>query len=135
MGRQPMGEDCMHKCKQCHKEYEKDDLMGYPVKGDGLLLMGCQSRHDFDIYQFTLVEGWYCVYCLDREIEQGLCQPVFTWKGKSQTPWEFFMPGHTLGENEQGQRNWEGLKRRLGIESGKDGLRWARQYGVHWKKT
>lgn len=110
----------MPKCKSCRKEYKADDYMGYDVKGDGIIMMGCQSKYDFNIYQFTLVEGWYCVYCLDREIQQGLCQPIFDWtKTKSKIhPFEVFVP---FGDEERNKRTWQWFMDRCGLEQDKDG--------------
>src|SRR5258708_7446587 len=104
MTRRREWENVMPKCKNCRKEYKDEDYMGYAIKGDGIVMMGCQSKYDFNLYQFTLVEGWYCVYCLDREIQQGLCQPIFDWSKVKIHPFEVFIP---FGDEERNKRTWQ----------------------------
>jgi hypothetical protein len=65
----------MIKCKCCHRKFAREDH-GQSVEADGMVLMGFGSKYDLDIYQFTLVPGWYCHCCLDAEVRHGLCQPV-----------------------------------------------------------
>lgn len=110
----------MHKCKSCRKEYEADNRMGYEVSGEGILMMGCQSKYDFNMYQFTLVEGWYCVYCLDKEIKDGLCQPIFDWsKTKSKIhPFQVFVP---FGDEEENDKKWQWFLDRCGLEQDEKG--------------
>lgn len=64
--------------------------------------MAYGSRYDMNVYQFTLVEGWYCYKCLDKEVAEGLCQPIKEWKlSDSISPWEWFYPKGKDGRVDQ----------------------------------
>ena len=75
----------MPTCKCCSKEYEDDeDFMeqyGKNIGPDGVASMGFGSRHDMSVYQFTLIPGWYCYDCLDKEVDEDLCQPIRIFTG------------------------------------------------------
>ncbi len=107
----------MQKCKCCNKQYEEIPCQGRKVSGKGYLMMGYGSKYDWNIYQFTLVEGWYCYDCLDCEIAQGLCQPIYEWRNKDLSPWEVFMPKAVDGwiDKEQARKNWLRLLQYLGL--------------------
>jgi len=69
-------------CKQCHKPFEVDDgysSFGSLIPKGGVANMGFGSKYDLNWYVFTLVPGWYCFDCLDKEILHGLCQPLRIW--------------------------------------------------------
>lgn len=74
----------MATCKCCCKEYKNDHEMEGREVGIGpqsIVSMGFGSRHDMDVYQFTLIPGWYCYDCLDAEVDNDLCQPIRIFKG------------------------------------------------------
>lgn len=113
----------MQKCSKCRKE-EEDKYKGAIVPVHGRIMMGCHSGYDFNVYQFTLVPGWYCWGCLDQEVKAGLCQPLMVWKRPATdrfddtlSPWEYFYPkrGMTLDE-EQAQKNWERFSKKFGLD-------------------
>ena len=67
----------MDRCRNCRKEFENEDGMeGKEVPKNGVISMGYGSRHDLNKYKFTLIAGWYCWECLDKEVDQGLVQPL-----------------------------------------------------------
>jgi hypothetical protein len=102
------------KCKCCRRE--EDEHFGRNIAGKGVAMMGYGSRHEWNIYQFTLVAGWYCYGCLDGEITQGLCQPLLEWRKCKANPYEVFWPrGRDGVDEEQGRRNWLRLLNRLGL--------------------
>lgn len=109
----------MQKCNCCRKQHDEEEnpCQGRKIFGKGILMMGYGSKYDFNIYQFTLVEGWYCYDCLDKEVAQGLCQPIYEWKGKNITPWELFMPKSKDGwiDKEQAEKNWDKFLKFLGL--------------------
>ena len=114
----------MRTCKCCRKEFEEDKCQGRDVKGKGVLMMGYGSKYDWNIYQFTLVAGWYCYDCLDKEIAQGLCQPLYEWGRPNRykfdltpNPMEFLMPkgSDEWIDQEKANENWARLLKRLGL--------------------
>lgn len=80
----------MRRCKCCRKEFQDQHFepnheyhcgdWGRDVGQTGVLVMGYGSRHDGNKYKFTLVSGWYCWDCLDREVDQNLCQPLVVYR-------------------------------------------------------
>lgn len=76
----------MQRCKCCRKdypaEYRSED--GVEIEERGVMSMGYGSKHDGNLYKFTLLPGWYCWACLDKEVDCGLCQPLVVYsRGKS----------------------------------------------------
>src|SRR4051812_26784833 len=107
----------MNKCHSCGKQYDDEHHpCGRMITDDGILMMGYPSQYDMNIYQFMLVEGWYCWSCLDREIKEGLCQPLFEWKGGVNEAMEALSR-----KSDMGMRNWRTILTKLSLEEDEDG--------------
>lgn len=79
-------------CKCCRRQYkDEDNEDGRAVPENGTVIMWYPSRYDMNIYQFTLAPGWYCYECLEKEVKEGLCQPLVEWKDIG-AAFRFFYP-------------------------------------------
>ena len=50
------------------------------INKTGISYMGYGSKYENNRYRFSLLEGWYCLECLDSEVAQDLAQPIIIYR-------------------------------------------------------